>query len=246
MKQTIAMSVAAVIGLFFVPAESAAGEWGLGVGVAAQQPPQEGADRQVVVLPFPTYEGERLTANFGSIAYALANTGQLRFAVEGQLRFDGYDPDESAALEGLEERDPTLDAGFSITASRDWGIASLKVMTDVLGVHEGYEISASYQYPLEFDRWTIVPGITASWPSDDLVDYYYGVRADEATADRPAYSGGSVMNASASIDATYSLAPRWDVVGGAEYTRLGDEITDSPIIAKDYEAIMYGAIVYRF
>lgn len=246
MKRTAMVTTAGLVGLFFAPAYSTAGEWGLGIGVAAQQPPQEGADRQVVALPFPTYEGERLTANFGSVTYALAKTERFSFAVEGQLRFDGYDPEESAALDGLEERDPTLDAGFSIAMSEEWGIASLKVMTDVLGVHKGYEISASYQYPLQSGRWTIVPGITASWPSDELVDYYYGVRAAEATPDRPAYSGGSVMNTSASINATYSLSPRWDVVGGAEYTRLGDRITDSPIIAKDYEATMYSAIVYRF
>lgn len=240
------IAIFVLVGLTLVATGSNAGEWGLGVGIAAQQPPQEGADNQVVALPFPSYQGERLSLDFASIAYALAKTDGFQFAIEGQLRFDGYDPDESKALAGLEERDVTLDAGFSVTTGDEWGVASLKVMADVLGVHKGYEISASYQYPMQFDRWTVVPGIKASWPSDELVRYYYGVRLDEATADRPAYSGRSVMNASAAINTAYQLTDSWEIIGGAEYTHLGDGITDSPIIAKDHEVIMYSAIVYHF
>jgi len=234
------------MGLTLASAEARAGEWGLGLGVAAQQPPQVGTDTEVVVLPFPSYQGERLSLDFGSIGYALAQSERFRFAIEGQLRFDGYDPDESAALDGLKERDVTLDAGFSIATGDEWGIASLKVMADALGVHKGYEISASYQYPIQFGRWTLVPGVTAKWPSKELVEYYYGVRIDEVTTGRPAYSGRSVFNASAAINASYMLTDTWEIIGGAEYTRLGDGITDSPIIEKDHEVIMYSAIVYRF
>jgi len=246
MKRSLALAVLVLMGLTLASAEARAGEWGLGLGVAAQQPPQVGTDTEVVVLPFPSYQGERLSLDFGSIGYALAQSERFRFAIEGQLRFDGYDPDESAALDGLKERDVTLDAGFSIATGDEWGIASLKVMADALGVHKGYEISASYQYPIQFGRWTLVPGVTAKWPSKELVEYYYGVRIDEVTTGRPAYSGRSVFNASAAINASYMLTDTWEIIGGAEYTRLGDGITDSPIIEKDHEVIMYSAIVYRF
>ena len=116
MKQPHVLLVLSLIALSLIPTDCYAGEWGLGIGIAAQRPPQKGTYTQVVALPFPSYEGERLSLGFGSIGYALANTERFRFAVEGQLRFDGYDPDDSQALAGLEERDVTLDAGFSITA----------------------------------------------------------------------------------------------------------------------------------
>ena len=246
MKTSLGITILVLLGLTLLPTESRGGEWGLGVGIAGQQPPQVGTDSQVVLLPFPSYQGERLSMDFGSVAYAVAKSERIRFAIEGQLRFDGYDPGESEALTGLEERDVTLDAGFSISAGDDWGVASLKVMADALGVHNGYEISASYHYPIQFERWTLGPGITAKWPSAELVEYYYGVRVGEARVDRPAYSGKSVMNASAAINASYKLAINWEILGGAEYTHLGDGITDSPIIAKDHEVVMYSAIVYRF
>lgn len=246
MKRSLAIAVLVLMGLTLIATDAHAGEWGLGIGVAAQQPPQVGTRTETVVLPFPCYQGERLNLDFGSIGYALVKTDRVQFAVQGQLRFDGYDPSDSKALNGLRERDVTLDAGFSVAAGDKWGIASFSIMADALGVHKGYEISAGYQYPIQFGRWTLVPGITAKWPSEELVEYYYGVRLDEATPDRPAYSGKAVLNASAALNASYTITDSWELIGGAEYTRLGDGITDSPVIEKDHEVIMYSAIVYRF
>lgn len=232
--------------LFLFPVDGHAGEWGLGLGVAAQRPPQQGTDTQVVVLPFPSYEGERLSLDFGSVSYALSNSKRFRIAAEGQLRFDGYDPNESAALAGLEERDLTLDVGFSLTTGGEWGIASFKVLGDALGVYEGYEISASYLYPMQFKRLTVIPSLGVKMPSDELVEYYYGVRISEETADRSAYSGRSTVNLAASINLMYELPSNWEILGGAEYTRLGSGITASPIIERDSEVIVYSAIVYNF
>jgi outer membrane protein len=246
MKQAHGLLVLALMGLALIFSDCRAGEWGLGIGVAAQRPPQQGTDTQVVALPFPSYEGERLSLGFGTIGYALTSSERFRFAVEGQLRFDGYDPDESQALAGLEERDVTLDAGFSLTAMDEWGIASFKVMADALGVHKGYEISALYQYPMQFKRWTLIPSIGLNLPSAELVEYYYGVKPTEVKDGRPAYSGKSVVNATVGLNAMYALASNWEIIGGAEYTRLGDGITNSPIIAQDSEVIAYTALVYRF
>ncbi len=246
MKHAHGLMALALMGLTLIPVDCRAGEWGLGIGVAAQRPPQQGTDTQVVALPFPSYEGERISLGFGTIGYSLTSSERFRFALEGQLRFDGYDPDASLALAGLEERDLTFDAGFSFTASDDWGIATFKVMGDALGVHKGYEISAVYQYPMQFKRWTLIPSIGLNSPSAELVEYYYGVKSTEVTDSRPAYSGKSVVNATVGLNAMYKLADHWEIIGGAEYTRLGDGITDSPIIERDNEVIAYSALVYRF
>ena len=72
------------------------------------------------------------------------------------------------------------------------------------------------------------------------------MEASEATASRPAYSGSSVLNTTAGITTIYKLTGHWDAVVGAEYTLFGDSITDSPIIARDYQVVTYSAMVYRF
>ncbi len=246
MKHALGPVLLVLLGLTLLAAESSAGEWGLGVGVAANQAPQQGADTDIVGGPFPFYEGERLSVGFGAVSYALVKSDHFRFALEGQVRFDGYDPDESPALAGMEERDPTFDAGFSIATGGPWGVASLKVVGDALGIHKGYEVSASYQYPIQLKRWTVVPSIGVNRRSAKLVDYYYGVRAAEAADDRPTYAGESVVNTSIGFNVTYKITRRWHAVGGAEYVHLGDSINASPIIEKDHEASVFSALVYRF
>jgi len=236
----------ALTGLTLIPADCPAGEWGLGIGVAANRAPQYGTKTEVVGLPFPSYEGERLSLSFGSISYSLTNSDRFVVALEGQLRFDGYDPNESEALAGMRERDLTFDAGFSITTGDAWGVVSLKVVGDTLGKHEGYEVSAAYQYPMPLGQWIIVPSIGVNLPSAELVDYYYGVQVAEATAGRPGYSGKSVINTTVGINVMYEIARHWRVMGGAEYVHLGGGITDSPIIERDYEATVYSALVYLF
>jgi outer membrane protein len=246
MKQARGLPILVLMALILISVDCSAGEWGLGAGVAAQRPPQEGTDTQVVFWPFPSYEGERLSLGFGYGSYVLSSSERVRVAVEGQVRFPGYDPDSSAALDGLKRQDLTLDLGFSLTVSDEWGIATFKLMADTLGVHEGYEISAFYQFPIQLHRLTVVPAIGLKLPSDDLVEYYYGVEPTETAAGRPAYSGNSTLNATVRLDLMYELSSDWEIIGGAEYTRLGDGITDSPIIARSNEVIMYTAIVYHF
>jgi outer membrane protein len=246
MKQAYGLLILVPMSLTLIPADCLAGEWGLGIGVAAQRQPQQGTDTQLFVLPFPSYEGERLSLGFGSISYSLSGSDRFRVALEGQVRFDGYDPDDSASLAGMAQRDPTLDVGISITTGEAWGIASLKVVGDALGIHEGYEVSATYEYPVGLEHWTVVPSIGVNWRSANLVDYYYGVRSTEAAAGRPIYSGKSVVNTSVGVTVARKIAEQWQLVGGAEYVGLGDGIKDSPIIDKNYEATAFSALVYRF
>jgi outer membrane protein len=223
-----------------------AGEWGLGVGIASQQTPQVGTDPQVFLFPFPSYEGERLSLNFGAGSYALARSESFSLTLEAQLRFDGYDPKDSEELSGLNERDASLDAGLGISLTRDWGVLSLKLLGDTLGVHEGYELSARYEYPFEFGRLTVVPSVGLTLPSDELVTYYYGVRAAEVTSRRQAYRGDAVINPTLGASFSYELSEQWQLIGGGEYVFLGDGITDSPIIERDHELTVFSAIVFKF
>ena len=229
-----------------VPGAALAGQWGVGVGVAAHQPSQQGTDIEIDGGPFPFYEGDRLNLSFGSISYRLVGTERWQLALEGQARFDGFDPDKSAALAGMEKRNPAIDGGVSLSTGGAWGVAQLRLLADVTGTHKGYEIAASYQIPYESGRWTFVPSVEVKWRNADLVDYYYGVRESEANATRPAYSASSATNVSVGLTAAYKLTQNWQLIGGTEYQRLDDSIKASPIIEKNHEASVFSALIYRF
>ena len=59
-------------------------------------------------------------------------------------------------------------------------------MHDALNVTKGDELRLGYSYDWKSGRWHLRPALTLMLRSARLNDYYYGVRADEATANRPA------------------------------------------------------------
>ncbi|MEM0911797.1 MAG: MipA/OmpV family protein, partial [Pseudomonadota bacterium] len=66
--------------------------------------------------------------------------------------------------------------------------------------------------------------------SDDLVDYYYGVRQSEAILNRPFYLGESTTNVTLGINSNWQWDRQNRFVANLSVTALGSEIEDSPLI----------------
>jgi outer membrane protein len=224
-----------------------AGKWGLGVVAESHQAPLKGADRiDTGVLPFFYYEGDSLTVDFQEISYKLLDLDKFELAALGRIRFQGYDPEDSPELEGMDERDPTFDAGLRLAYGGRWGNVSLSAVTDVTDNHNGQEVTATYGISFQNGRWTIEPSVGLSWQSENLVDYYYGVRSSEARSGRPAYTGHSATNVLAGLNASFKITRHFFTFAGTEYRYLGNSIRTSPVIKKEYEAGGYVGFLYRF
>ena len=235
-----------VTGLFTQQANVEAGEWGLGVAGVRYQPPLKGANSESAMLPYIYYEGNRLSVDFQQISYRLIAGENFEFSVLGQLRLQGYDPGNNIALAGMEKREPSIDAGFSATFSKDWGALGIVAVTDVDDVHNGQEVDLFYSFPIPGRRWLLEPVLGVSWLSQDLVDYYYGVRASEAQPGRPEYQGHSALNIFTEISLTYELTTHWFAFGGANYTFLDDSIRNNSIIESNHELTSFLGLVYVF
>jgi outer membrane protein len=82
--------------------------------------------------------------------------------------------------------------------------------------------------------------------SENLNNYYYGVRGKEATANRTAYKSGSSVNPYAGVALDYQLAGRWSIFSMFRNEWLGSEITDSPIVDQDSKISVILGLLYRF
>jgi len=236
----------AVTGLFIQQTDVEAGEWGLGVAGVGYQPPLIGANSENAMLPYIYYEGDRLSVDFQQISYRLIAAENFEFSVLGQLRLQGYDPDNNIALAGMEKREPSIDAGFSATLSKDWGALGIVAVTDIGDVYNGQEVGLFYSFPIPGNRWLLEPVLGVSWLSEDLVDYYYGVSASEARPGRPEYQGHSALNIFTEISLTYELTTHWFAFGGANYAFLDDSIQDNSIIESNHELTSFLGLVYVF
>jgi outer membrane protein len=172
------------------------------------------------------------------------------FDAIGRWRSDGYDSDDSDRLDGMHNRHKTIDAGGEFGVSGDWGSITTSLVSDILGVDNGQELRIVYGRPFtnafDVNGLKITPSAGLSWQSDNLVDYYYGVRRNEARPGRPVYDPGSAANWLWGVDATYQINKDWTVLMGLTYYWLDSDIRHSPIVSRDYAISIISGAMYKF
>ncbi len=223
-----------------------ASEISIGPAVVVTGKPYKGMDATVYPIPFIMYRNGRFFVSGATAGYRmLAGEGWALDGI-GKWRFDGYDPDDSDDLKGMDERRMTADLGGTFSAFGDWGTFKVTALKDALSEYDGEEISVSYSRTLQEDKLGITPFVGLAWLSSNLTDYYYGVRSGEVRAGRPAYNAGADLNWFAGLSASYKLDEKWSLFAGFTYELLGDEITDSPIVDDDYKISILAGAMYKF
>jgi outer membrane protein len=117
---------------------------------------------------------------------------------------------------------------------------------DITSTHEGYEARVEYQHPWMVGRLMIAPSIGVSRLDKSLVDYYYGVRINEATASRPYFKGRATSNTYFDIAVVYMLSDSLEWLGGVNYMLLGKNIEASPIVEQGHNVNAFTALMYKF
>ncbi|MEL7297107.1 MAG: MipA/OmpV family protein [Pseudomonadota bacterium] len=203
--------------------------WVAGLGYFVAPDPFVGdVERQDQVFPLVGYIGERLTWLGPSLSYRLIDRDDFSLSVELDLRFEGFDSDsESAALDGLIDRDSALEAGLEMT----YGPFSLVAKTDVSSTHGGTAASLGFG-----DDWSLTDQLGFSVQADilfrdgDLSDYYFGVSPGEARSFRPAFEVDETLGYQLSADLAWRISDRALAFVGANYEVLDDDISSSPIV----------------
>jgi MipA family protein len=210
-----------------------------------ERSPYRSAGMRRDLVPVYLYEGERAYLHSLSLGLKFGATEARRFEVFLRYRFEGYPSDDiPAILAGMAKREPGIDAGAGFQVGAGWGIAFAELLHDVSAASRGSELRLGYKYPLRSGRLWVRPHATLSLRSSQLNDYYYGVRPDEARADRPAYEAGSGVVPELGIYAAYQLTERWRVLAGATVARLARTVRESPIVEHGTLRSLQFALLY--
>lgn len=219
----------------------------VGAGVVAAQ--RAHGDERAIVLPLASisYKDTAYWRTAGGGVWLFTDDQRrARIGIAGKFR-RGYDPDDDAALAGMSERDTAFELGvnarFAVQAIR----VSAAYYGDVTGTTDGESAILSIAHALRAGpRLRLAPSVRAEWLDADVVDYYYGVRAYEATAARPAYAGKNTVNLRAGVSGGYAVTRRWSLFAGVSHTWLGAGIADSPIVVNDEVTALYLGGGWRF
>jgi outer membrane protein len=224
------------------------GRLGIGVGVIARSSPYRDYNGGVYqVIPAITYGGERLQIYGPNIQIGLAGSGKLRLAATGRYRIGVYEQDESDFLMGMGDRKDTFMAGLALQAELPGGVdLSASYEHDVLGMIGGGEARLEFDKSFQFGVFRFSPQISLNWLSSKLSNHDFGVPEGKATVDRPAYALDDVISVETGLGMSIEITRDWLVIVNAGVELLDKQVTDSPIVEKDYVVKGFAAINYIF
>lgn len=203
-----------------------------GAGSAYKQQVYQGFSHRGITLPLLGYVGEKLYVVGPFANYAVMRQNDWEIGLDLAARFNGYDTGDSDFFAGMQERKDSLDAGFSVKYKPNQWNVQFKALTDVLSKSDGSELELNLSHKFKYKYLSIEPGVALSYLNQNLVDYYYGVKTDEATSTRSFYQGSSTTNQSLKLSLTHPI-PIGFVRLDIDNTWYGSGITDSSLVDDD-------------
>jgi outer membrane scaffolding protein for murein synthesis (MipA/OmpV family) len=214
----------------------------VGGGVAFNESVYAGASASTTYYPvfadlFPSAFNDRLLFSRDG-GYGLRWARKPGWEIGGLVRLQtlGFAAGDSEELRGMPDRPWTIELGPTI----GWRGTAIDVdwttFVDAFRHQTGASHLLRLSWPRRGERGYIVPELGLRRQTKSFVDYYYGVPAAAATAERPAYEGVAAYGWSAAIDWGVRVREAWLVTGRLGVEKLGDGITSSPIVGDDERA----------
>ncbi len=218
----------------------------IGGGAFVQTQPYKGVDTKIYPAPVVAYEGEHLYVRSAIVGYRVISYKGLMIGPQVQPRVQGYNEDDSRFLEGMGDRNWSVDGGVNIEAVTPVGLLGVSIMTDLLGRNRGQEIEFRNLIMFPLFGFQFIPSGGVRWQSENLVNYYYGVKPSEARPGRPAYEGEPAFDPFLRLVIRRKLTEHWSVFSDMRCEWLASEITNSPIVDKNYQASVTAGVLYAW
>lgn len=205
-------------------------EWGLGFGALVEDEGYRNLDFETSGVPilYLSHRNFRFFAN--QLDVRLFDNGRFKFGVKAEARFDGFESGDDPFFDGMEDREGGVFAGIRAEYETDYGNFVGEWQTDVSGKSDGAYGSLGSYWIIDAGRGRWVPKVALEYYDGSYTDYYFGVRADEATADRPAYSADSALHVDVGVDYFHKLTDRQQLIASLKYRHYGSAVKDSPLL----------------
>jgi len=223
------------------------GSAGWGIVSRFEQSPYRGGGVRIDLMPLYLYEGEHLYLHSYRAGLKFDFGSDKRAAAFLSHRFESFPVERvPASLAGMSTRVPETDFGLSYEQRFDWGHGFVEVLHDVSNNSRGTEGRLGAATEWWRGRLMLAPYFMLSARDARLNDYYYGVRASEAAADRPAYRPGAGVNGTVGLNARYDLTDTWHFFAGVSATLWASGVRKSPIVEDRAQLAAYGGLAYEF
>lgn len=150
------------------------------------------------------------------------------------------------SIDGIQSRRWGIDVGIRWHWYRDNAEWQLAFTTDASGVHHGQQLQLSYQRNWQWQDWQWGAQMSATWKSQQLIDYYYGLRENDNVALQSLYQGGAGWQPQVQFNISKAITSKWHWLSKISYQHLHSGMSNSPLVRKNRIVSGFMGIAYRF
>lgn len=205
-----------------------------------------GGDDRVTLLPLVIAQLGPVYLRGPSLGlYVYARDG-LTLATGISLDLRDTDRGDSPQLADMAELDRAVLGELEASFDADWGDVSLSFAADVSGAHNGWIARLALHDSHAVGRFEVEPEVGIVWQGAKVNRYYYGVGTADVTATRPLYRPDAGLGFDFGVTLAYAFAERHTLRLEAAMEFVPDEVSDSPIVARDSVGRISAGYVFRF
>ncbi len=223
------------------------------VANAANNNDYKNPDDDISLLLGVEYRGEKFNVSHGVISYDFSHS--KKYGVEALLASKniGYDAKDSKTFTGMDDRDVSIDVGGRLIIDTGALPVTFDVSKDInssKGYDAGLKVGGIAPHASHWNGKRELKVMAAGglrYQSKDVVDYYYGVKNSEATANRHAYKGKSALTPYVGVEAQANITKHFTINADLGVERRANSIINSPLTTdKEYQGIANIGITYWF
>ena len=213
---------------------------GAGIGLFPKYTGGKGVEAVPVPLLLLEYK-ETFYVDFVRAGVRLWSSGDKKFALglAAEPRF-GFRAGDGPRLGGMAIRRHSLELGPNLEWESKFASVSVGLFGDVTGASKGLSMRAlAYKQLIDSSEWDVGVYAGLEHESSRVTNYYFGVTAAEANANRALYQPGGATHGTLGISGAWKFSPRYALLFGIQSTRLGSAAANSPIAESRNAPIAY-------
>ena len=223
----------------------------IGVGPYIQTQPYKGADPIIVPSPVVFYDNGVVYARWTRLGVYFLGAKEKDFSwgfsLTAQPRPNGYSPDDSPYLKGLDEKKTSFEGGLAFTIYGDGKYLEAMLVTDLLDRYNAYIAKVETGFKYKLGNFTFYPNVVLVYESKKFTRYYYGISSDEAArTSYEVYQPNGGLRVAAQTYINYPLYKSWELFFDLRADRLTNPAKDSPIVSDSFIYSGIAAIMYKF
>ncbi|MEZ5472867.1 MAG: MipA/OmpV family protein [Marinicella sp.] len=228
--------------------DSSLNKYELQIGLAAvsSQSIYLGGSSQTRFFPAIDYHYKRFYFQAGDLGFNLMDNNNWKVDMGFGVNLVGdIDRGDSRELSHLPDLSYPLSAFVSAQYKSPIGLFKLKHNHEINNKHDGNSSSLSYAAAIRKAGWLIMPKLTYTLHSDEVLNYFYGVDTEYATNEIPAYWSDSGDSYQLSILGLKQINSKWSILANLQNEFYGNEISNSPIVKDDQRLSIFVGFLYK-